>query len=155
MRLATTEDLDTLLDLMTDFYAESGYVVDRPHAAAAHAALFADPRLGRIWLIEQDADVVGHVVVTFVFGMEYGGLMAVVDDFYIRPAWRHAGIGTAALAKVRDLCAGLGVRAMSVEVGHQNVVAQAVYRRIGFSAADRLLMKLRLDHPTHVEWPRE
>ena len=65
---------------MTDFYAESGYVLDRPHAEEAFAALLGDPRLGRIWLIEQDSASVGYVVLTFVFGMEYGGLMAVVDE---------------------------------------------------------------------------
>lgn len=151
MRLATTADIATLLDLMADFDAESGYVLDRPRAAEAFAALLADTRLGRVWLIEQGARDVGHVVVTFVFGMEYGGLMAVVDDFYIMPAWRNAGVGTAALAEVRDFCANLGVRAMWVEVGRENAVGQSVYRRTGFVAVDRLLMGLRLDRPTHVE----
>lgn len=151
MRVATTADLDTLLDLMADFYAESGYVLDRSHAAAAFAALVADPRLGRIWVIELDGQDVGHVVVTFVFAMEYGGLTAVVDDFYVRPVWRNAGVGTAALAEVRNAVAGLGVRAVSVEVGRENAVARSVYRRTGFVDVDRLLMTLRLESPTHVE----
>jgi GNAT superfamily N-acetyltransferase len=136
---------------MADFYAESGYVLDRPHAAAAFAALVADPRLGRIWLIERDGQDVGHVVATFVFAMEYGGTTAVVDDFYVRPAWRNVGVGTAALAEVRTMVTGLGVRAMSVEVGRENAVAQSVYRRTGFVGVDRLLMTLRLESPTHVE----
>ena len=150
MRPAKTDDLPKLLDLMADFYAESGNVLDRSHAAEAFAALLADDRLGRVWLIEQGSSVVGHIVVTFVFAMEYGGVTAVVDDFYVRPASRGAGLGTAALAEVRRACAELGVRAMRVEVGRDNAVAQSVYRHVGFEAVDRQLMALRLADPTHV-----
>lgn len=149
MRPAQTDDLPTLLDLMADFYVESGYALDRAHAEEAFSALLADPRLGRVWLIQQGSDVVGHVVVTFVFAMEYGGVTAVVDDFYVRPASRGAGLGTSALAEVRRVCAELGMRAMRVEVGGDNAVAQSVYRRVGFDAVDHLLMTLPLADPTH------
>ena len=83
--------------------------------------------------------------------MEYGGLTAVVDDFYVRPAFRGAGAGTAALAEVRERCAELGVRALSVEVGDENAVAQSAYRRAGFVMTDRRLMELGLAAPTHEE----
>ena len=150
MRSAAADDLETLLDLMADFYAEADYVLDRPHAQEAFAALLADPRLGLVWLIEQSSTAVGHVVVTFAFAMEYGGLTAVVDDFYVRPAFRGAGLGTAALAEVCRACAELGMRAMRVEVGGDNAVAQSVYRRIGFAAVDYQLMTLPLADPTHL-----
>lgn len=150
MRPAQTDDLHVLLDLMADFYAESGYALDRAHAAEAFTALLADSRLGQVWLIEQGSEVVGHVVVTFVFAMEYGGVAAVVDDFYVRPASRGAGLGTAALAEVRRACAALGMRAMRVEVGRDNAVARSVYLGVGFEAVDRQLMTLRLADPTHV-----
>ncbi|MCX6371591.1 MAG: GNAT family N-acetyltransferase [Actinobacteria bacterium] len=150
MRPAGAEDRETLLDLMADFYAEAGYVLDRPHAAQAFTDLLADPRLGRVWLIEQGSEVVGHVVITFVFAMEYGGRMAVVDDLYVRSDFRGAGLGTAALAEARRVCVELGMRAMRVEVGADNAVAQAVYRRVGFEAVDHKLMKLPLADPTHL-----
>jgi GNAT superfamily N-acetyltransferase len=150
VRSADAEDLGTLLDLMADFYAESGYVLDRTHAAEAFTALLADPRLGRVWLIEQGSVDAGYIVVTFVFAMEYGGVTAVVDDFYMRPASRGVGLGTAALAEARRACADLGIRAMKVEVGRDNAVAQSVYRRVGFETVDHLLMALPLADPTHV-----
>jgi diamine N-acetyltransferase len=153
MRQASADDLNRLLDLMADFYAESAYVLDRTRAEEAFTALLSDPRLGRVWLVEQGSDDVGYVVVTFVFAMEYGGLTAVVDDFYIEPASRNAGQGTVALALACRICVGLGMRAMSVEVGYDNSVAQAVYRRVGFLETDRRLMTLRLADPSHVEVP--
>ena len=75
---------------------------------------------------------VGYIVVTFVFAMEHGGIAAAVDDFYVRPEARGEGLATAALAAVRRACETLGVRAMRVEVGADNAVAQAVYRAAGF-----------------------
>jgi len=151
MRLAGAEDLERLLELMDGFYAESGYALDRAHAADAFAALLADPRLGRVWLIEQGtSDVVGYVVVTFAFAMDYGGLIAIVDDLYVRPAARAAGLGTAALTAVREVYAELGKRAMRVEVGRDNAVARSVYGRVGFEVLDHLLMTLPLADPTHL-----
>jgi GNAT superfamily N-acetyltransferase len=151
VREAVVGDVRTLVELMAEFYAESGYVLDRGRADAAFTALLSDPRLGRVWLIEQASAAVGYVVVTFVFGMEYGGLMAFVDDFFVRPAFRNSGLGTAALAAARDACAMLGVRAMAVEVAGDNDPAVAVYRRTGFAMTDRKLMVLALTAPTHEQ----
>ena len=107
-------------------------------AAAGFAALLADARLGRVWLIEPagatapQAPAAGYIVVTFVHAMEHGGLTAVVDDFYVRPEERGEGLGKAALAAARRACEQLGMRAMRVEVAVDNLAAQAVYRSAGF-----------------------
>lgn len=149
MRPADLGDRERLLGLMADYYAESGYVLDRPRAEAAFTSLLADPRLGRVWLIEQDQAAVGYIVVTFVFAMEHGGMAAWVDDLYVEPSARGTGLGTAALAAVRQSCAGLGVRAIAVEVARDNVVAQAVYRSAGLEPIDRGLMMASLADPVH------
>jgi ribosomal protein S18 acetylase RimI-like enzyme len=147
VREATPEDVPGLLDLMKEFYAEAGYVLDEPEARASFQSLLDEPRLGRVWVAEQDGDVAGYVVVSFVFAMEHGGTMGVVDDFFVRPESRGAGLGTALLTGVRSACAGLGVRALRVEVGHDNAPAQAVYRAAGFETLDRRLMAVRLYGP--------
>jgi GNAT superfamily N-acetyltransferase len=151
VRYAVGEDIETLVGLMAEFYAESGYALDRAHAEAAFAALLRDPRLGRVWLIEQAGAEVGYLIVTFVYGMEYGGLMAVVDDFFVRPASRDAGLGAAALEAARAACLLLGVRALSVEVAGDNERALSVYRHAGFEMTERRLMVLPLAAPTHEE----
>ena len=77
--------------------------------------------------------------------------MAFVDDFFVRPAFRNSGLGTAALAAARDVCVMLGVRAMAVEVAGDNDPALAVYRRTGFEMAGRKLIVLALAAPTHEQ----
>jgi GNAT superfamily N-acetyltransferase len=144
VREALPGDIPDLLDMMEEFYAESGYVLDRPEAEAAFEMLIGEPRLGGVWLVEDAGEVAGYLVLTYVFAMEHGGLTAVVDDFFVRPASRHRGLGTAALASVRRECEELGLRAMRVEVGHDNLVAQAVYGANGFTPVDHGLMAVTL-----------
>ena len=152
MREAGQADVAELTGLMRAFYAESGFALDEQRAAAGFKTLLGDARLGRVWLIEQGPGpavdeepaaapderapppAAGYIVVSFVFAMEYAGLAAVVDDFYVRPEARGEGLGKAALAAARRACEDLGVRAMRVEVGVDNLVAQAVYRSAGFEA---------------------
>jgi GNAT superfamily N-acetyltransferase len=141
-----------LAGLMRAFYAESGFLLDAEPAAAGFGALLADDRLGRVWLTEtaESAPAAGYIVVTFVFAMEYGGMAAVVDDFYLRPDARGEGLGKAALAAARRYCEELGLRAMRVEVGADNLVAQAVYRSAGFEALPgHGLMAVSLSSPAH------
>ena len=144
MRQARAGDVPALVDMMDEFYAEAGFVLDRREARQSFAAVIGDERLGHVWLVEAEGRVVGYLVETLVFAMEHGGTMAVVDDFFVRPGWRGRGLGTAALADVRRDCLAGGVRAMRVEVGRDNQVAQAVYRSAGFAGVDHLLMTTAL-----------
>jgi GNAT superfamily N-acetyltransferase len=151
LREAGQADVPELAGLMRAFYAESGFALDDEQAAAGFRALLADARLGRVWLIEKGAGAAaGYIVVTFVFAMEYGGVSAVVDDFYVRPEARGEGLGKAALAAARRACADLGLRAMRVEVGSDNLVARAVYRSAGFEPLPgHGLMAAPLTPPAH------
>ena len=158
MREAGRADVPELVGLMRAFYAEAGFTLDEERAAAGFAALLADARLGRVWLIEPagpavpEAPAAGYIVVTFVHAMEHGGMTAVVDDFYVRPEARGEGLGKAALAAARRACEELGMRAMRVEVGVDNTAAQAVYRSAGFEALpDHGLMALTLASPSAHE----
>src|SRR5207244_316098 len=104
----------------------------------------ADERLGAVWLIQARSEVVGYVVVTLCYSMEYGGRDAFVDDLFIRAPFRRSGLGTAALEEVRAFCLKEEVRALHVETGRNNVAALAAYKRAGFVEIDRQLLTLKL-----------
>ena len=150
---ATSSDIEALVILMAEFYAEAGYPLDVSRARAAFADLRRQPVLGRSFLITAGGAVVGHVVLTLTFSMEYGGLAAFVDDFYIRAAFRNQGIGSFALASVAAKARDLGVRAIHLEVGRDNGAAQTVYRRAGFMDNDRQLLTLQIAPAAHEETP--
>lgn len=151
MRRVLPDDIATLVALMAEFYAEADYCLDHPLAEKAFAAILSDERLGYVWLIDEDGKLVGYVVLTFRFGMEYGGLMACLDDLFVVPQSRNRGLSTAALVQIHDFCKSIGIRAITVEVHHGNGPAQTVYRRAGFAEApDRQLLALALASPAHA-----
>jgi ribosomal protein S18 acetylase RimI-like enzyme len=83
--------------------------------------------------------------------MEDGGLIACLDDLFVKRDWRNRGLGTKALVEARSFCENAGIRALTVEVGLANVAAQAIYRRVGFAeAVGRQLLALPLAPPTHL-----
>jgi GNAT superfamily N-acetyltransferase len=135
---------------MTEFYSEAGYALPAEPAARTFAELLGDPRLGRVWVLEDGSRPVGYVVLTVCFSMEYGGLRGFVDDLFVRQPHRGRGLGTAALGEVRRACAALGVRAIHVEVGPANEAARRVYGRSGFEDSGRLLLTLPLAAPVHA-----
>nr|WP_242054288.1 GNAT family N-acetyltransferase [Nostoc sp. FACHB-888] len=52
---------------------------------------------GQTWLIWQEDEVIGYIVLTLGYSLEYRGRDAFVDEFYLRPKHRGQGIGTQTL----------------------------------------------------------
>ncbi len=149
VRAATKGDVPALVELMAEFYEESGYELNREHARRAFGDLLADPGLGVAWLMVAEQRAAGYVVLTFGFSMEFGGRDGFVDDLFVRREYRGRGMGRAALDTVRARCLAEGVRALHLEVGRDNTVAQRLYQGVGFRDNDRQLLTLRLAEPSH------
>ncbi len=133
-------DVQQLVTMMAEFYSASPYVLNPRRATDAFTALLADERLGHVWFIQSNSKDVGYVVVTLCHSMTFGGTVAVVDDFFIQPAFRGAGLGKAAMEEIRNYCASRGVRAIHVETGHDNArfggVSARWVRRCGSRVSD-------------------
>jgi GNAT superfamily N-acetyltransferase len=134
---------------MAEFYGEAGFPLPVDVAMRSFAQLFDDPRLGVVWLLEEDGAAEGYLVVTFGFSMEFGGTRAFVDDFFVRPSSRGKGLGAAALKVVCKDCSDRGVRALLVETGPDDHPARTLYAREGFEASGRVLLTQALAPPVH------
>ena len=128
---AGAADIPVLVDLMSEFYAESSHVLDRTWAEASFHRLLADESRGAAWLASQDAEPAGYVVLTLRHSMEFGGLAGVIDDLYVRPACRRQRVGFALISTLFDACRSACVAAIHVEVAPENVEAQALYKSFG------------------------
>jgi ribosomal protein S18 acetylase RimI-like enzyme len=91
------------------------------------------------------AAVIGYVVLTLGYSLEYLGRDAFVDELYVRQTYRRQGVGTHAIEHVVRTCRELDVRALHLEVERHNAPAQALYRKVGFRDRDHYLMTRRLD----------
>src|SRR5205823_9827247 len=76
---ASAAGISTLVDLMGEFYAESGFPLDRLWATNSFSVLLNDPSLGSAWLLFDDREAAGYAVLTVRFSIEHGGRDAFVD----------------------------------------------------------------------------
>jgi ribosomal protein S18 acetylase RimI-like enzyme len=143
-RRASAADIPALVEMMAKFYAESDYPLHQDWATTSFATLLRDPSLGAIWIVFYDGEPAGHVVVTVRFSMEYGGFDAFIDDPFVRPEYRRRGLGKALLNELFAECARRNVLAVHVEVAHDNVPAQALYRRCGLRYNGRQTLPVAL-----------
>lgn len=144
VRLATPSDIPVLVELMREFYEESGFALETDWAARAFSELMAEPGRGAVWLINDDGVAVGHVVLSVRFAMEFGGLSGYVDDLFVRPAHRRKGAATAGLEALVVECHRRSCRSIHVEVGPDNAAALALYRRHGFAPGEDRREHLRV-----------
>ena len=144
---ATRNDLALLLAMMRDFYAHEGIAFEPERAARALAELLADNTLGQVLLLNQEEQVVGYLVLTFVYSLEFGGRCTLIDELYLTEAPRGQGSGRAALEFAREFCQRQGMVALQLEVETVNVRAQKLYEQFGFVRHDRYLMTKLIGSP--------
>jgi GNAT superfamily N-acetyltransferase len=143
LRAVTRTDLPELLGMVRAYYAEEGHPFDETLQPGAVQVLVEGDPLARGWLIEQDGEAIGYVVVTASFSLESGGRDGFIDELYVRPDWRGRGVGGQILAMLDDEARRLRFRRLYLEVTSGNP-ANRLYRRAGFVDHDRHLMSKRL-----------
>jgi GNAT superfamily N-acetyltransferase len=142
---ADLADLDLLLELMGEFYAAERLRFDVPAARRALQGLLRDRAFGIIHLIHWGAEVIGYVVLTFGFSLEFRGRFALLDELYVRERFRARGAGKASLQWIETIARQEGIHAVHLEVERANTRAQAVYRRAGYATHDRDVLTRWLD----------
>jgi ribosomal protein S18 acetylase RimI-like enzyme len=150
LRIAQESDIPDLVELMSEFYAESQYSLDRFWASRSFTQLLKNPARGGAWVAHDGRDAMGYVVLTTRHSMEYGGLDGFIDDFFVRPRYRRHGLGTSLLGALIEHCRRHDVLAVHVEVGLDNAAAQAVYRRFGLAESGRQLLTARILKEKHA-----
>ena len=141
--LARPEDLDRLLPLVEAFHSEEGIVQDDEARVAALMPLLDGSPLGAIYLIGPTRAPVGYIVITFGWSVEFGGMDAFVDEFFIRPKVRGRGMGGDTLTALAGALGDAGVRAFHLEVDYSNETAKRLYLRSGFQPRERYMLMTR------------
>ncbi|MCQ3975641.1 MAG: hypothetical protein DPW09_19570 [Anaerolineae bacterium] len=139
-------DLNTLLTFAQEFNQEDHHPFDKAIVRAGLIQLLNDTTVGRVWLIQADAETVGYVVLTLGYRLAYGRY-AFIDEIYVRPAYRNQGVGRQAIAWAEAMCRELGVKALHLEVEQANAKARALYLAVGFVDYRHYLMTCWLKRP--------
>ncbi|WP_068772034.1 GNAT family N-acetyltransferase [Termitidicoccus mucosus] len=141
---ATSSDEPAIIALMRDFYEEDK-ITFRPDAVGEGVrALLANPAAGRLFLLRRAAAAagredaateppLGHLALTFCFSMEFHGRFVLLDELYIAPPARGAGLANDALRFAADWARSQGARAIRLEVNAHNARARSLYTKHGFT----------------------
>jgi GNAT superfamily N-acetyltransferase len=81
---------------------------------------------------------------TMWYSLEFKGKCAFIDELFIREGYRGKGIGTRALAFLKENARVMGVKALRLEVERKNADALQLYRKAGFVIENRDLLTVRL-----------
>src|ERR1700688_4661549 len=134
IRPATMEDIADIAPLVERYWEfESVGGFDRPRIETLLRALLAEPQRGACWVADADGRLCGYLLTVFMFSLEHGGLMAEIDDLFVSPEMRSAGVGALMLATAESDLAGRGLVRLQLQLGVDNERARLFYERHGFS----------------------
>lgn len=136
LTLATTDHLDRLLTLVAAFQAEVGIsMTDEARDAAVRPLLEGCPH-GVAYLIGPPRAPIGYIIISFGWSVEFGGMDGFVDELFVRPGVRGRGVAGEVLISLPRALAGVGLKALHLEVATENTSAQRLYKRAGFALRD-------------------
>ena len=137
-------DISTITQMMQDFYAIDNYPMDVEVAKTLFQEFISNEHLGKSWLIYSENEIVGYIILTFIFSFEYGGKIAFVDELFIKETARGKGIGKEAIQFIQREVPKLSLKLLYLEVEPHNENAQKLYLAHDFELHNRKLMKYKV-----------
>jgi len=145
IKLAESHNIPEILTLMEEFYAIDNYKFDKLKTEKNLQHFIHNKALGRFWMIEVEAKIVGYVCLTFGFSFEYDGKLAFIDELYIKQDFRNKGLGKQAIEFIATLAEELEIKTLHLEVEKHNETGMGLYIKQGFKDTGRHLMTKWLD----------
>ncbi len=134
-------DIENIIQLMEEFYLIDNYPFDSEISSEIFNQFLADENLGKAWLIFHKNEIVGYVILTYVFSFEYQGKIAFLDELYIKENARGKGIGKETIAFIQQEAPKLSLKIIYLEVESHNDAAQKLYIAKDFAIHKRKIMK--------------
>ena len=137
-------DISIITQMMQDFYAIDNYPMDVEVAKTLFQEFISNEHLGKSWLIYSENEIVGYIILTFIFSFEYGGKIAFVDELFIKETARGKGFGKEAIQFIQSEVSKLSLKLLYLEVEPHNENAQKLYLAHDFELHNRKLMKYKV-----------
>lgn len=137
-------DIEIITQMMRDFYEIDNYPMNIEVAKTLFQEFITNEHLGKSWLIYSENEIVGYIILTFIFSFEYGGKIAFLDELFIKETARGKGFGKEAIQFIQGEVPKLSLKLLYLEVEPHNENAQKLYLAHDFELHNRKLMKYKV-----------
>ncbi|KGO92144.1 GCN5 family acetyltransferase [Flavobacterium subsaxonicum WB 4.1-42 = DSM 21790] len=127
---------------MQEFYAIDNYPIDAAVSKGLFLEFIENDSLGRGWVIVHNGKSAGYIILTFVFSFEYQGRIAFLDELFVSPEARGAGLGKLALDFIAEEAKALSIKIIYLEIEPHNEAARKLYLSNNYTVHKRGLMRL-------------
>lgn len=137
-------DIEIITQMMQDFYAIDNYPMDIEVTKNLFQEFISNEHHGKSWLMYSENEIVGYIILTFIFSFEYSGKIAFVDELFIKETARGKGFGKEAIQFIQSEVPKLSLKLLYLEVEPHNENAQKLYLAHDFELHNRKLMKYKV-----------
>ena len=135
-------DAPAVVAMMQEFYAIDNYPIDASVSKGLFFEFIENDSLGRGWVIVHNGKPAGYIILTFVFSFEYQGRIAFLDELFVSPEARGAGLGKLALDFIAEEAKALSIKIIYLEIEPHNEAARKLYLSKNYTVHKRGLMRL-------------
>lgn len=137
IEIATTKDLNILHELIQKQFLEHEIDYENDQLKSAIDQMLTNDNLGFFLIAKEKNRSLGFAVISFAWTLEHGGKSAWLDELYVLPEHRNAGIGSAIVDRLFIEAKEKGCLAVDLEVESDHRRAENLYVRKGFQKLDR------------------
>ena len=137
IEIATTKDLNILHELIQKQFLEHEIDYEDDQLISAIDQMLTNDSLGFFLIAKEKNQSLGFAVISFAWTLEHGGKSAWLDELYVLPEHRNAGIGSAIVDRLFIEAKEKGCLAVDLEVESDHRRAENLYVRKGFQKLDR------------------
>ena len=143
---ATLEDLPQLVQMAMDlFELEGDFEPSYEKQERGLKLILEEPSRGRIFVLRNDDLIMGMVNILFTISTAEGGLVLILEDFFIHPSHRGQSYGSKLLNAVRDFALAKDFKRITLLTDKISEESQRFFTRNCFDFSKMIPMRLHLD----------
>jgi len=146
IREATHKDILALCGLLGILFSgEREFISNADIQKCALEMILNDPKIGKIFIYENDGEIIGMVSLLFTISTALGGKVAMLEDVIIAPHFQGMGFGKKLLAHAIAEAKNLTCKRITLLSDTDNIKAHHFYEQFGFKYSPMLPMRLLLE----------
>lgn len=133
IRRIAKEDKQIYMTLAEEFYHTDAVLHSIPasHFENTFQEMLRSSRYAEGYLLEYEGQAAGYVLIAKTFSQEAGGMVAWIEEIYVRPRFQGKGLGQE-FFRYYEKRNAKGLSRIRLEVELENERAVSLYRRLGF-----------------------